>query len=270
MKTLRLRIRRLCVFIGVIVLIVYATDALDLRFNFTPSMPLGIYRLTPVPKSGVQRGMFVVVCAPLAAAELGRRRGYLGSGRCTAETEPLLKAVAAVAGDVVAVSANGVAVNGRPLPHSSSLSIDAAGRPLSPLPHEHFELRRGELWLYAANDRSWDSRYWGPAQTTEVRAGALPLLVLPAVLGLRAASMPAKSRMQSAAARLDGASTAGVRTAGDMLPYSPHVPGLMFRSSGFGPSHLSMTRLPFPRLHSLQSVWRFLRLASPPSEAGLL
>ena len=183
MKTHRLRIRRLCIFVGVIVLIVYAIAAIDLHFNFTPSMPLGIYRLTPIPKGGIQRGMFVVVCAPLVAAELGRRRGYLAAGRCLTETEPLLKVVAAVAGDAVAVSADGVAVNGCLSPHSRALSHDAAGRPLSPWPQGHFQLRGGQLWLYADNDRSWDSRYWGPAQTADVRARALPLLVLPAVPG---------------------------------------------------------------------------------------
>ncbi len=73
-----------------------------------------IYRLAPVPKSGVQRGTFVAVCAPLDAAELGRRRGYLAAGPCSADTELLLKVVAAVAGDVVAVSVNGVVVNGHP------------------------------------------------------------------------------------------------------------------------------------------------------------
>ena len=161
-----------------IVLIVYAIAAIDLHFNFTPSMPLGIYRLTPIPKSGIQRGMFVVVCAPPVAAELGRRRGYLAAGRCPTAAEPLLKVVAAVAGDSVTVSANGVAVNGCLLPHSRALSHDAAGRRLSPWPQGHFQLRRGELWLYAANDRSWDSRYWGPISVAAVSARAAPVLVV--------------------------------------------------------------------------------------------
>lgn len=57
------------------------------------------------------------------------------------------------------------------------LSFDAAGRRLFPWPRGHYRLRPGELWLYADNDRSWDSRYWGPAQADAVRARALPLLV---------------------------------------------------------------------------------------------
>lgn len=178
METRRLRILWLCVFISVIVLIVHAIAAIDLHFNFTPSMPIGIYRLTPLSKSGVERGRFVAVCAPPVAAELGRRRGYLASGRCPTAAEPLLKVVAAIAGDSVTVSANGVAVNGCLLPHSRALSQDAAGRRLSPWPHGHFQLRRGELWLYAANDRSWDSRYFGPLTDTNVVAKAF---LLPAI-----------------------------------------------------------------------------------------
>jgi len=131
----------------------------------------------PVPKSGVQRGTFVAVCAPLGAADLGRRRGYLAAGPCPADTELLLKVVAAVAGDVVAVSANGVGVNGCPLPRSRPLSFDGAGRRLSPWPQGRYRLGLGQLWLYADNARSWDSRYWGPVPLVHVTARAVPLLV---------------------------------------------------------------------------------------------
>lgn len=179
MKTRRLRILRLCVFAGVVVFIVQAIAAIDIHFNFTPSMPLGIYRLTPLPKSGVERGGLVAVCVPPTAAKLGRRRGYLAAGRCPTATEALLKVVGAVAGDSIVVSADGVAVNGCLLPHSRALSRDAAGRRLSPWPHVHLQLRRGELWLYAANDRSWDSRYWGPTPVEDVLARAVQLLVIP-------------------------------------------------------------------------------------------
>ena len=179
MKTRWLRIRRLCVFIGVIALIVYAIAAVDLHFNFTPSMPLGIYRLTPLSKSGVERGRFVAVCAPPIAAKLGRHRGYLAAGRCPTATEPLLKVVAAIVGDSVTVSAKGVAVNGCLLPHSRPLSRDTAGRQLSPWSPGRFQVRRGELWLYAPNDRSWDSRYWGPASVADISARAIPVLAAP-------------------------------------------------------------------------------------------
>lgn len=71
-----------------------------------------------MPANGVERGMFVAVCAPADAAKVGRHRGYLSTGPCSDDTELLLKAVAAVAGDEVTVSRRGLAVNGRLLPHS--------------------------------------------------------------------------------------------------------------------------------------------------------
>lgn len=153
---------------------------LHLRFNFTASMPFGIYELVPVPKSAIQRGMLVAVCAPLDAAELGRRRRYLASGPCPDDTELLLKTVAAVAGDYVEDSARGVTVDGCLLPHSWPLSYDTARRRLLTWPEAHYyRLRRGQLWLYADNDRSWDSRYWGPAAASDVSARAALLLSIP-------------------------------------------------------------------------------------------
>jgi len=172
----RLRVLRLCLIIAVVVVIAHTIVALDLRFNFTPSMPLGIYRLAPVPRSGVKPGMFVAACAPLVAAELGRHRGYLATGPCPADSELLLKTVVAIAGDEVAISVSGVAVHRCVLPHSRPLPLDAAGRRLLPWPQGHYQLRRGQLWFYAPNNRSWDSRYWGPASAAAVMARAIPLL----------------------------------------------------------------------------------------------
>ncbi len=175
MKTRRVRILRFGACAAGIIFLGCMLTELDLRFNFTPSMPLGIYRLAPTPANGeFPRGTFVAACAPRIAAELGRRRGYLAAGRCAADTELLLKMIVAVSGDDVAISGNGVSVNGCALPHSRQLAFDAAGRRLSRWPEGRYRLRRDQLWLYAANDRSWDSRYWGPVAATDVTARAVP------------------------------------------------------------------------------------------------
>ena len=150
-----------------------------LRFNFTPSMPLGIYRLAPVPTSGVRRGMFVAVCAQADAAKLGRRRGYLAPGPCPVNTELLLKVTAAVGGDVVAVSADGVAVNGRRLPHSRAQLFDAVGRRLSPWPQGSTGSGAGSFGSTPITIRSWDSRFWGPSTSSAIATQATPLLVVP-------------------------------------------------------------------------------------------
>ena len=151
--------------------------ASGLRVNFTPSVPMGLYRLTSIPTTGVSRGMLVAACPPPDAAELGRRRGYVAVGPCPENVEPLLKTVVAVEGDVVAVSSRGVAVNNCFLPDSAPLSTDRMGRPLTPWSAIVYRLRRGQAWLYGDNVRSWDSRYWGPVATPTLLSTALPLFV---------------------------------------------------------------------------------------------
>jgi len=150
-----------------------------LRFNFTPSMPLGVYRFTPVPQNAIHRGMLVAVCLPLNVAEFGRRRGYLSSGVCAAATELLLKAVVAVAGDDVVISPKGVSVNGRLLPNSRPVAFDRSGRRLVPLRPGDYRLRHDQIWLYADHERSWDSRYWGPVPIENIVARVTPQLTLP-------------------------------------------------------------------------------------------
>lgn len=153
--------------------------ASGLRVNFTPSVPMGLYRLTSIPTTGVSRGMLVAACPPPDAAELGRRRGYLALGPCPGNVEPLLKTVVAVEGDVVAVSSRGVAVNNCFLPNSGPLSIDQMGRPLRPWSASPSLLQRGQAWLYGDNVRSWDSRYWGPISTATLLSRVLPLAIFP-------------------------------------------------------------------------------------------
>ncbi|MBC5815045.1 MAG: conjugative transfer signal peptidase TraF [Candidatus Eremiobacteraeota bacterium] len=148
-----------------------------LRFNFTPSMPLGIYRFNPLPQDAIQRQMLVAVCAPSSMVKLGRRRGYLSGGPCLGATEPLLKTVAAVAGDNVAVSFRGVTVNGRLLHNSKPLAIDRAGRELSPSLPVQRRIPNGAIWVYADHPHSWDSRYWGPVGVRNVLARVVPVLV---------------------------------------------------------------------------------------------
>jgi conjugative transfer signal peptidase TraF len=158
------RTLRIAAVLVVIVAVGRLIAASGLRLNVTASMPLGIYRLEPVPRTGVQRGMLVAACAPVNAAQLGRRRGYLSSGQCEGDTEPLLKTVVAIAGDKVSTSEGGIIVDGRLLPDSKPVLLDGAGRRLKPWPSGYYRLRPNQVWLYADHPKSWDSRYWGPVQ----------------------------------------------------------------------------------------------------------
>ena len=154
-----------------------AAWALGVRINTSPSMPRGVWWIAPA--SEVRRGDAVAVCAPSAAANLGRERGYLGAGGCGDGSAPLLKVAAAVAGDMVAVAANGLAVNGAVLADTAPVPHDAAGRELRVWPPGVYTVQSGSLWVTTPRANSWDSRYWGPVPAGAVRGEAWPLLVLP-------------------------------------------------------------------------------------------
>lgn len=141
-----------------------------LRFNVSPSLPIGLYRLTDEP---IRRGALVAACLPPEIGSLGRERGYLGPGRCPGGAQPVLKLVGAVAGDVVEIG-DGVRVNAKYL-QPAPPSTDRAGRPLNPLRAGRHELAPGKLWLYSPSARSWDSRFFGPVTVGDILGVVQPL-----------------------------------------------------------------------------------------------
>jgi conjugative transfer signal peptidase TraF len=180
--------------------IVAVAHALDLRLNATDSAPLGLYRAAHPPR--LERGELVVVCLPAQVAALGRERHYLRAGRCPDASEPLLKQVAAVPGDSVRLSANGLAVNGRSLPGTEVRTQDRAGRPLAAALLGEARVGAGELWVLGLRPEvSWDSRYFGPVSVESVEASAVPILTAPwrkSALGANATDPPLASRVRDA------------------------------------------------------------------------
>jgi len=136
--------------------IVWATGV---HLNTTASMPLGIWRETA---ENPARDSVVKTCTPGAAAQLARTRDYLPLGLCPGGVRPVLKYVAAVEGDVVELSAAGMRVNGRLLPHTAPQARDSHGRPLGAWPFGRCIVPHGEAWLVVPLARSFDSRYFGP------------------------------------------------------------------------------------------------------------
>jgi conjugative transfer signal peptidase TraF len=90
----------------------------------------------------------------------------------------MLRPVVAVAGDMVTVTAEGITVNGHPVPGSAPLDRDSSGRQLQPVPLGSYRLAPGQIWLSSGHDpRSFDSRYFGPVPVASVRGIASPVLV---------------------------------------------------------------------------------------------
>ena len=147
-----------------------------LRLNETPSVPTGLWRVLALD-GPLKRGQIVSICPPPAPvfAE-AHARGYLAKGRCPGGLEPMLKPVAAIGGDVVQQTPEGIAVNGALVPHSLVLTADSQGRPLPVFGPGPAVIGRDEIFLLSGmHERSFDSRYFGPLPISAVEGIAIPV-----------------------------------------------------------------------------------------------
>jgi conjugative transfer signal peptidase TraF len=145
------------------------------RFNMTASLPKGLYW---VSGDAIARGTYVRFCPPATGAFAeAMERGYLHHGRCPTGYVPMIKRVSGVAGDVVDIDPHAIRVNGMTLPLSIARSADGAGRPLPRLDHTHLNLAASQLWVMSdTNERSFDSRYFGPIDRAWVKDVVRPVL----------------------------------------------------------------------------------------------
>lgn len=139
------------------------------RINHTTSLPPGLWRVHPIDRP-IIRGDIVSLCPPdTPVFRQARRRGYIGGGRCPGGYEPLMKPVAAIAGDRIDIGGDGIAVNGRLLTNSAARRHDSRGRRLTPLGQGTRTAAPGEVWLISDySPASFDSRYFGPISIRQV------------------------------------------------------------------------------------------------------
>ncbi len=140
------RLARRALFVGVWLALTFAlVFGAGLRFNPTPSLPKGIYRLAPGLPA---KNDLVSFCLEGEFAELALERGYLESGSCPSGLRPLLKRLAALPGDSVDPSTFPIR------------SVDSHGRSISPalIPGV---VPPGMALVLADHPGSFDSRYFG-------------------------------------------------------------------------------------------------------------
>jgi conjugative transfer signal peptidase TraF len=148
-----------------------------LHWNLSPSMPAGIWRVATFHGPAL-RGEAVALCLPRVPAAIGRIRGYLDAGDCPNNVEVLIKTVAAIHGDQVTMSDDGITVNGVLLRNSRPMASDDLGRPLLAMPNGSYVVGDGEVWIISGHDpRSYDSRYFGAVPISNIRGRAMPLLI---------------------------------------------------------------------------------------------
>ena len=148
-------------------------QAAGLRINYTPSYPLGLWRIVPLAREAVI-GDLVFICPPHTPGfERALERGYLRRGLCPGWLSPLIKTVVALPGQHIEI-ADVVTVDGRALAHSEIHPSDAAGRALDPYPGGI--VAAGHLFLHSRFAGSYDSRYFGPLPSSGLLGLARPVV----------------------------------------------------------------------------------------------
>ncbi|MCQ4321540.1 S26 family signal peptidase [Stutzerimonas stutzeri] len=147
----------------------FVRPAAHVVYNPSDSVPVGWYRIERAGSSPrpLSVGSIVLTRLPEDVATLAAQRGYLPSHI------PLLKRVGAVAPQHVCIVAGQVRIDGVPV--AAVLPADRLGRPLPSWPHCR-SLAEGELFLLSTtNPASFDSRYFGPVNASDVIGIAQPL-----------------------------------------------------------------------------------------------
>ncbi len=165
--------------IGLFAALVLCAHAVGLRINESPSLPVGVWRLSSL-RHEVRRDDVVSFCPPdTPAFRQARLRGYLGSGLCVGGYEPLLKPIAAIEGDRVTRTEQGIRINGRLIANSKSLGSDQEGRTLPSAGANDVIVAKSQVWVISSyNPLSFDSRYFGPVPISKIEGLARPLFVM--------------------------------------------------------------------------------------------
>jgi conjugative transfer signal peptidase TraF len=134
-------------------------------YNPSASAPLGFYRVDA--GAPIARGDLVLAHLPEAAARLAADRGYVPL------SVPVVKRVAALAGDLVCADSGIVVISNRVA--ADTLLIDREGRPL-PAWHGCRTLAPGEVFLLTETvPASFDGRYFGPISSDLIISRLVPL-----------------------------------------------------------------------------------------------
>lgn len=143
----------------------FVRPAPRLIWNASASVPIGFYTARPV--KGLWRGDLVAAHAPEPVARLMDERGYLP------RTVPMLKQVAAVAGQEICRTGNRILIDRRLV--AEARAFDRAGRTL-PRWQGCQRLREEEIFLLnpGAPD-SFDGRYFGSVHRRAIVAILTPL-----------------------------------------------------------------------------------------------
>ena len=141
-----------------------------LRFNTTPSLPIGFWLIKPL-RTPVARGMVVSFSFPCTVEQ--RRFCFSAAPLgCSSRNASLLKPVIAVQGDAVSVGDAGIAINDTPLLNSARLPMQ-----IDPVSSGRYRVPNAQFWAVSTlHARSFDSRYFEAVGIECIQGQALKLM----------------------------------------------------------------------------------------------
>lgn len=138
----------------------------QLAWNYTESVPLGLYR---IDQSSPHRGDLVAVTPTGTVRETLNRYDALPANRL------LIKYLAAGAGDTVCRKATAITINGKLA--ATARKVTRTGVSL-PSWEGCRKLSAGQIFLLAPHPLSFDGRYFGPTDASQIVGLARPLFLL--------------------------------------------------------------------------------------------
>lgn len=170
------RIGRPLAWAAFVALAVAAPSALrhsTLRFNYSDSVPVGLYLSQPEPNAP-----FAGICLNSNTLRFAFAAGLkLDAGECPDGHQPILKTVyRATPESPIALDSQGFTIAGVPMENTAPKALSKTGKPLT---HYAFGVYTSGLWAISGHNRdSFDSRYFGPVSRENVLFYAKPWLVL--------------------------------------------------------------------------------------------
>jgi conjugative transfer signal peptidase TraF len=155
--------------LGIVLLSAVLPPTPRLVWNASASAPLGLYAVTP--GAWVEPGEMVIARVPIRYRRLAATRRYLPMN------VPLVKRVAAHAGDEVCAFGQEIFVNGRRI--AARRVTDGKGRSM-PAWNGCTVLRGRQLFLLMDHPASFDGRYFGLTEAADVVGKARLLWAKPA------------------------------------------------------------------------------------------
>ena len=152
-----------------IVLVVINSGKKLVVYNHTSSLPKGFYRLTDLDlDTSIRNGELVVFDIPASFRKMVIERKWLN------KNDTLTKPVSAIEGDFVCTHNRTVTVNN--ISYGRVKMYDSEGRPM-PWFKYCGTVKKGDVFVFINNAKSFDSRYYGPVNVNDIHAKARPLWI---------------------------------------------------------------------------------------------